>query len=986
MTPDELEALILEADDAWPLQRALERMDEKERARLSPDAQKIFNQLFKNKANAGASDRLKRFISRRSGDAWQHWNAKETRRATLALFGLCPISVLKKRDVFVGLQEESVFDRIIRDRRPEWLDDWIAFRLESEATQVDFPTLRGWIKDGVCAKPEVDGYYRMSAAHLMRTGFYHRNEVVPPISVQLLADPGLLDDVEGLFRVENIAFNTNSWLRKGAAADYESWTDALVKLSNEGHIDREYLLGLALQGLTRDLKQNQLSGFHGFYKRMGPTAEELLRHQQDYVALLCHPVGHVVKFAIDVLGEVEKKKGLDTALVLREVQAVFTSEGKGNAIAALKLIKRIITRQKASDPASLDAVCEALRHGHPEVQSLALDILEAYTGRLGESPLAALRDLESFVSASNRSRVSTLLAASPGAPAGSRDPAQAPETTSASADLQPQVRETHSYRTISDDISYQRILFPEDALAPIASIDELIDAIFHAAEVVDSPDEIERILDGISRFAADRPADFDARVSPLLHRLGKGPPGINSMVVGIGGVGLALSDLVQTWLTGRLHRTASKYVDHYGLEDAFSPVIQNVRSIAERVARGQSQILLSAPTHKGGWIDPLVWIERLRAAQHPGDVTETVDFHLSLLRLSPDNRNAALGQAAALNPSKRRLIQFALGGDEFPTKEDRKNYAAWITAARCRAPLKDWSAEFTALELDDKWPDSIKPASYDWRSSHTPGQYENLRWKTPELSVSVSCAGERLPDQRDSGLLARVVQSIGGRISTDWTLLPTAALNRQMETKPSWMGEMGTTWVAQWLAYIWPQHPAAAYIKGATKLVQRMDEDSSSWTPGIGYLQGLFQKNRPWLEPGHLLLCIGLAGKDADVKGLAVDALIEGIDGRLFDPALFARTLARLCQGEWVKFNRVGDGLMQVVQVSNLHAAIVSETLQACIPHLDLQQKNAFRLLEVLVEAQAVVDLPLEGATRDALRNLKGSGKAAKLAKQLLSA
>jgi hypothetical protein len=138
-----------------------------------------------------------------------------------------------------------------------------------------------------------------------------------------------------------------------------------------------------------------------------------------------------------------------------------------------------------------------------------------------------------------------------------------------------------------------------------------------------------------------------------------------------------------------------------------------------------------------------------------------------------------------------------------------------------------------------------------------------------------------------------------------------------------------------------------------------------------------------WREPGHLLLCLGLVGKDADARGLAIDALIEGIDARLFDPELFASTIARLAEGEWIKFNRLGDALMPVLQVSQLHAAIVSEAVQLWLPKLDLRLKNAFRLLEVLVEAQALTGIPLGQDARDALVIVKSGGKAGKIAKQL---
>jgi hypothetical protein len=275
---------------------------------------------------------------------------------------------------------------------------------------------------------------------------------------------------------------------------------------------------------------------------------------------------------------------------------------------------------------------------------------------------------------------------------------------------------------------------------------------------------------------------------------------------------------------------------------------------------------------------------------------------------------------------------------------------------------------------------------HEWRSSHKKGESHGFRWKTPELEVTVRCEGAPSADERSGGLLAKFAKAVSSRLATDWRALPTAAVNRRVETTYFWSSELNTTWVAQWLAFIWPQDPSASHIKGVTKLILRMDENSSNWTPGHGYFQALFQKNRPWREPGHLLLCFGLIGKDADAKGLAVDAMIEAIEGGWFDPEVFAAIMTRLGEAEWIKLNRLADGLMAVIQVSALHASVVSEGLQRWLPKLDLQQKNAFRLLEVLVEAQALVKRPLRDEAQAVLRRITGSGKAAKIARQLMNA
>lgn len=966
MTYDELEALILEGGDGWAVQRALAPLDEKARAKLSAPVQKLYRQLGRGKPDPTASDRLAKFLDGASGMFWMHRDFSGNKTALItALYAVGPRSAL----IGLSLIHYDLIEMVMRDRRPDWIDDWVAKELEVGFTNLKFSTLREWIRDGVCAKPDADGYYRLFAGHMMRRKRWGTDEVIPPISRQLLADPDLLPDVEGLFRVESIAFGTNEWMKKDAPPDHEIWPEALEKLSVAGHLDRADLLQWSLDGLTRELKQPQLAGFHSFHKRLKPNRAEHLRHQQAYIDLLCHPVGHVTRFALEMLAEIQKTGDLQVEPVLRELPVVFGAEGKGNAIAALKLLKRIAGDKVYAHRAAAVSG-EALRHANADVQGVALDLLENHRGLIDE---AMLGDMEPFIAATQRVRFGRLLAALGG---GEGDGERGPEPVAIAATLQPEA----DYQPAPAERLADTLLRSEDVLEPIQTVDALIEAVFHAAEVVEGPDEVERIIDAISRLAGERPADFNARVAPLLHRMASGGGG-HSIVLGSPGLGGSLRNLLNVWLTGLLNRTVEQEAAYFRVEEAFIPLRTHLSEIAERVHRGQSRPLLSAPTHKGGWIDPMVWMDRLEAMRDPS-IIDSMDFRLSLLRLAPDRRAEALGRVAAIPQTLRAVAGFALGGDTRPTASDQSFHAAWITAARCRDPLRDWSAELAPLRVDDAAPDGIRSARYSWLAGTGLDQYGRQGSKVPKLIVSVESQASAAP-AAPNRFRDRIAQAFVSRRTIDRDQLPSAALNRLLDRKRRTWGELATPWVAQWACWLWPQNPAAACMRGAVTLVQRIDDNASSWSPSHGHLQVLFQPGRPWREPGHLLLCVALIGKDADARGLAVDALIEGIETRLFDPALFAATLAGLAEGEWVKLNRLGDALVQVIPTSPTHASVISAALQLWLPRLDFQQNNAFRLLEVLLEAKALNGQPLGQAAQDTLAQVTGSGRAAKIARQL---
>lgn len=968
MTYDEIEALILEAGDGWALQRALAPLDKDARAKLSAPVQNLYRQLGRGKPNPGASDRLMKFLDRASGLFWNHRSFDNQQRAIIAaLYGVAPLSALTKSEVRFNLFRcFDVVERVMEDRRPDWIDDWVANELDSEFTNLKFATLRGWIRDGVCSRPDVDGYYRLFAWHMMRRKRWGTDEVILPISRQLLADPDLMADIEGLFRVESNAFGANEWLKKDAPPDHETWPEALETLSTAGHLNRADLLQWSLDGLMRELKQPQLAGFHGFHKRLKPDRAERLRHQAAYIDMLCHPVGHVTKFAVEMLAAIQKTGDLDIEPVLRELPVVFAGEGKGNATSALKLLKPVAGDKAYARPA-LAVIVEALRHANADVQAAALDLLEDHVRLIDEPLLTTLGDMKPFVAATHRVRFGRLVAAAGGGRPGPELIANPQEPLA-------------DYRPMPCSRLADTLLRSDDAIEPIRTVNELIEAVFHAAEVVETPDEVERIIDALSRLAGERPADFDARVAPLLHRIRAGGGG-HGLVLGTPGLGGALRNLLNVWLTGRLNRTAEQEAAYFRVEEAFIPLRTHLGEIAERIHRGQARPLLSAPTHRGGWIDPLVWMDRLEVMRD-SSVIDSMDFRLSLLRLAPDHRAQALGRASSLPKDIGAVANFALGGDARPAASDQPRYAVWITAARCRDPLKDWSVELAPLRVDDAAPDGVRPARYEWRAGSGRDRYGRQGSETPKLIVSAESRGGAATVM-STRLFDRIAQAFASRRTAEREALPSAALNLLLVHNRRMFGELGTPWVAQWLTWLWPQNPAAACMRGAVMLVERTDDNASSWSPSHGYLQVLFQPGRPWREPGHLLLCVALIGKDADARGLAVDAMIEGVEERLFDPALFAETMERLIEGGWVKLNRLGDALTPVIQASPLHAVVVSEAVQLWLPRLDLQQNSAFRILEVLAEAQALTGIPIDPAARATLAAATGGGKAAKLARQL---
>lgn len=1004
MDYDQLEKLVLESKDYSKLQSAFSLLTHAERKALSAKTIKLKNQISRSSPNKDASERLQKYLSKQNKE--KAWNSKANYNATIALFAVGPISAIKKTDTYISWNEKDVVTKIVLDRKPDWLDDWVAYDLDEEFSSITFPMVRKWILAGVCSKPTVDGYFRMLAWNLKSTRNNTEQPHKPPLSDQLLAEPDMLDDVWRLFEIESQAFDNPSWMRNRGPDNYESWTDALIKLSARGKLNRDRLLDASLSGLLFDVKQNYLSGFHKFHKNMKPTNEELALRQNNYLDLMCHKVGHVVKFSLSMIKLIEKSGSLDCEKFLSEVPVVFQHDAKGIAIDSVRLVKFVIKKESSLLSNGLLSLLDALRHPNVDVQSMALDIFESYKGELSEKLNTELASVADFVSISMKSRVLNLIGDGVSVSEASENSlSESPEQLLAEFDaIKAETKaalgltelftsDDFNYCSIKPDIKLQSILQHQELVEPIVDLDDLVSSVSHAVESVDSPDEVERILGGISRLCSDRPKDFGDRVAPLLHRLevGGGLMTKDGIASGDGGTRLAIADLLLTWLSGKKYKSPNS--SYFSSADALIPANSRLGNIKKRVIARKAQPLIAAPTHTGGWIDPLVWLKRIVDCEDRGISYDRIELCFSLLRLAPDNREQALKRVQSLSGNVFRVANFALGGSELPRHSDRKDYDIWISAARARDPYRDWSDVFAPLKLNDDWADSLRPAIYEWRAyqkehsrTYNYGQGDKTEsWKTPhlDLDVKVSSTGSDL--EKSGSVLNRIRSSLNTKISTDTALMPAAALNRRKIIKYTWSADLNSVWLSNWLSYQWPLCPDAAFITGVRQLVARIDMDGSNWEPGFGFLYGLFQKNRPWREAGHLLVCIGLVGKDTDARGLAIDALIAGVENGCVDINLLTETLVKLSNGEWLKLNRLGDNLLQVSQVSILHAWIISEVIQQWLSKVDIKQRYIFRMLEVLRESQFTIRQPLNLKTKEKLEEFSGSAKAAKVARELLS-
>ncbi len=237
-------------------------------------------------------------------------------------------------------------------------------------------------------------------------------------------------------------------------------------------------------------------------------------------------------------------------------------------------------------------------------------------------------------------------------------------------------------------------------LAPIESIEELIDVIARVVEDGSLVDDAERCIDGMTRLCGAKPNDLQRLAAPLLKRISKlikkgcSPfCGVDPANDVMGMFYIFCKDQMFTLSrNGRKvdYQFEGKIHSDYAV-NMFKPIgflSDRCLMASKKMISGQGFQLLSSPTHSGGWIDPKVLAKRVnaRSDQQQSEVPDSHDVILAMLRLAPDSRAAAL---KLLQPKAAEWVQciaYALGSDEVTIG---KNAVLWAMAARSRSPWQD---------------------------------------------------------------------------------------------------------------------------------------------------------------------------------------------------------------------------------------------------------------------------------------------------------
>ncbi len=881
--------------------------------------------------------------------------------------------------------ERSV--QIMVDRQPPWWQAWYA-NVTGEHSSI---TASFW---ALLYQRQMFSVQDFAAvAHIFFQQLPDTFENYPDVARRLLREIPLARDlIHQVPTVDNNLFAAKVWL------------PVIEWATSEALVDKSRMLAACLSALDRTSNQTERNGALILIKCINTDAKTLVDQQANLLRLVADDQPAVAGFAITQLQTLEKAKSIDAEGAIAVLPHAFNHSTKSHALNAVKLLSRLAMKESLRRQAT-GAVAAGLMHPNKDVQAAAIEMLQKHLQPTDEEALRIIAGSIESVSQTLRKDVEALAASSSSSVVTACEDDQHANTQAADLDsvlasastLAKEVRQRFRIDEAIAAATHGRIdeqsglrvvdmyvLKHAVPIEPIGTVEELVDVTAAAVEYCDCADTTDRVLSGIARLCDQRTENFEALTKPLAERacafFMKRP---NRGIVG-GFLGNGFSNLIAAWL-GR-----EQDEDSGLLRD---PINRYLVEIEQMVRIGKSFALLSEATHRGGWIDPRIWVDRIRTLiESNGECFES-DLVRSLLRLTPDGRSEAWQRCDDLPKKWKLLTSVALGGSV--VLDDSWSANVWFSALRARDPWIDLSKEISKEEFETvpkqllELPDVIYPSDYQWRVNSVSKSSLRRGLVSASPMKSLESAMQDLDAQR-AQLSKQLLNPSAA--SDDLQELMSALTNlegRQQSTGGFFTAELHQLRVYPapgfsypYIATQWPQKLDWYWCLATNGLSRRVESGSSVDERYSQFFLPLLDSYRPLCSMAARALWIASVSKDTNARSMAIDVWVTLINDDRCDVATLLAALAEVAEGGWVKFNRIAELMTEVSRVSPQHAYLVASILEGLLCSLDIPAKDVAKLLEPLNECCEQLGRSIGDALKQKLSPIK-SGTAKATAKAL---
>jgi hypothetical protein len=838
---------------------------------------------------------------------------------------------------------EDVIYTLLDWYQPVWFSDYINGLANRDRIGISYPFLMDLADKG----------YVQPSPDLIAKILPYANTVIkkagPIFSLAPLEErPITLDEhIWYVFNYES-PINSAKWTGN-PAHKHLSWMEILKRYADAGRISRERLLKESLAASARNFNKILSGWFADLFTYLQPTDEELSAMQSDLIAALSAAQSKSVANALTYLKKLSKLPSFDTPAFLQYAPVLLSSSTKSVQTATLGILQKLARTDKQQRPAICEAIASAFISTDNATQTRAAELIVAYGDEKSATLAAAITAIESSLLAGPKLLLRAWL---PGSAEISLPELDMPADTS--------ILQTET-----------KIMLPEDPEALIFLMSQAMEN--------NAPHHFEQLLSGVLQHHTQISATHVLQMEPAFQRAFKvmadgltGNAGLldDLLAVFLVEYGFVLEDMypdeaagfrkqydkhvpksrekIIEWSRNKLRVALAKgWTVRNDLSGTYEVYRQLVLTAIQQLHQQQYLPLLSMPTHVGGWITPLVLVERLLNYQAAGVVPGAIDMQVAIARVAFENTADAIAAAEQLTGEYKSLMKFLLDKHAMP-EGPFDSPALWMMAGLAKSPE-------TVYDAFSTFPYSTVTRAY------LTGQFE---WKTiPEKYLAYGNYNQETQDY-DRYDDWHIMLRIAFPVSPNVTMIDRYFSNDQLTYTavndhpilPEFMNGGYLQLLSndvQRLMSLHPNNPdiLLAYFISGYMHNSLLDEVTEK--RGVQQMLEALNVMKPaFREMTYLFLATAMLNADSTNRSMAAEIWIDRVQTTTIDSEKIGAIIGTHQALEWAPMKRWIDLITTRMQkISAHHNRELEKMLTACLLKLPAQGiKDQRKLMELYHE------------------------------------
>lgn len=722
----------------------------------------------------------------------------------------------------------------------------------------------------------------------------------------------------------------------------QTWKHALRELCREGQLDRGRLLDASLRALLSDFTGGLPAWHARFHESLEPTLEERRLRVETYLKLLSSQQASTVRYGLDVLPELVSNSWVSDEDLLAALSSPLRSKHKVTVTTSIKYLEALAKRRSDLRTEIMLGMTDALALNFANLQKRILRFLLTYPEGKSTALISAVAPWRDSIAPSLRDLFHQLV------------PNDSPRGIAATV-------------PVSAPTAVLSCLADERRISPIASLEELIDAIIVGLENPYDVMATERILDAAIRLPAPQNETSRRLLAPAVKRARHHlkvyeeerhynnrfyPPDFGKLL-----------SLILTWL-GTPQTWTPKYVYE---EQKFH--FARLNGIRQSLLAKQSFPQLCTPTHAGFWIEPETLVRRALQWREAKAKPSTHDFIIALLRLAPEKRESAVKLAGALTDEWGMALRYGLGELDIPVGND---IPLWIAAARARC--REQNDESFLKKYPNLGPGAGEIGSWDFHRvfERVTNPHSGKEFEFSFIHAAIAPpVGASVPENYFTVAL-HTREIFAGYIANANSRLTTV----RSPDKSAYL----------WLHSYWPSDKNAIYGMGVMDLSNHPDL-GPDYHPSLALLPFLADPCEGYGSNALLLISLALDSKHVEVRVGAVHAIASGITHGRIDLAALARSVHQTMPLHHFSAARLHRSLEEWDRISDHHSlAAIDFLISFFLATPSEIPEGSSKLLSFLHESLIRHTRKLDSTQAAAFQRLfPGQNQASKLARRIVA-